>query len=83
MKIVTLTLNPAFDVHGLPPKDIYKCGKETPIGAGYVDFERVLKDLKSIGYDDYIIIEREIDGEQQKIDVLNALKRLKEMWSSL
>lgn len=68
---------------GLPPKDIYKCGKETPIGAGYVDFERVLKDLKSIGYDDYIIIEREIDGEQQKIDVLNALKRLKEMWSSL
>lgn len=68
---------------GLPPKDIYKCGVETPIGEGYVDFERVLKDLKATGYDDYIIIEREIDGEQQKIDVLNALKKLKGIWNSL
>ncbi len=68
---------------GLPPKDIDRIGAETVIGEGYVDFERVLKDLKAIGYDDYIVIEREISGEQQKVDVLNALKKLKDIWNNL
>ena len=68
---------------GLPPKDIYKIGLETPIGQGYVDFYRVLKDLKNIGYDEYIIVEREIEGEQQRVDVLNAIKTLKDIWYGL
>ena len=56
---------------------------ETPIGEGYVDFKRVLKDLKAVGYDSYMIIEREIEGDQQRIDVLNAIKQLKEIWDNL
>ena len=67
----------------LPPKNIYGRGVETPIGEGYVDFKRVLKDLKAVGYDSYMIIEREIEGDQQRIDVLNAIKQLKEIWDNL
>ena len=68
---------------GLPPKEIDKTGVETVIGEGYVDFERVLKDLKKTGYDDYIVVEREISGEQQKVDVLKAIEKLKTIWNSL
>lgn len=69
---------------GLPPKDVYGRGVETPIGEGYVDFNRVLKDLKATGYDGYMIIEREIEeGEQQKAEILGAFNKLKGIWDSL
>lgn len=59
---------------GLPPVDPYKIGQETAIGEGYVDFEKVFKGLKAIGYDRFITIEREIAGEKQTEDIIKGIK---------
>lgn len=47
---------------GLLPENPRKLGKETVVGEGMVDFPRVLRKLKELGYDRYITIEREISG---------------------
>lgn len=62
---------------GMPPTDPHKFGKEVTIGTGYVDFERVIKDLTTLGYDRYIIIEREICGGDQDQEIMKALQYLK------
>ena len=62
---------------GLPPTDPYNHGPEMPIGAGVVDFGRVLKLLLDTGYDRFITIEREIKGDEQTRDIKNGLEYLK------
>lgn len=57
---------------GLLPTDIRLLGKEVPIGEGKVDFPYIFKKFKELGYDRYAIIEREISGPQQEIDILKA-----------
>ena len=57
---------------GLPPTDPRELGRETPIGEGRVDFPALFKELKRLGYDRYITIEREISGEKQIEDILKA-----------
>ena len=57
---------------GLPPTDPRELGKETPIGEGRVDFPKLFAELKKVGYDRYITIEREITGEEQINDILKA-----------
>jgi L-ribulose-5-phosphate 3-epimerase len=57
---------------GLPPTDPVKLGAETPIGEGKVDFYAMFRELKKVGYDRYVTIEREISGPQQKQDILKA-----------
>ena len=57
---------------GLPPTTARELGKETPIGAGMVDFPRMLAMLHDKGYDGCIIIEREISGPQQQKDIQKA-----------
>ena len=47
-------------------------GKETRIGEGKVDFPKVIAKLHELKYDGYITIEREIEGEQQIVDIRNA-----------
>jgi len=47
-------------------------GKETRIGEGSVDFKAFFKKLYELGYDSYVTIEREIDGEQQTADIRYA-----------
>jgi sugar phosphate isomerase/epimerase len=47
-------------------------GREKPLGEGRVGIEAFVKALQSIGYKNAITIEREISGEQQKIDMLAA-----------
>lgn len=47
-------------------------GKETKIGEGKVDFKALFCKLKELGYDSYVTIEREIDGEQQLVDILES-----------
>jgi len=63
----------------LPPTDPRKLGKETEIGQGFVDFPRVIRMLKEVGYDRFITIEREISGGSQGDEILRAMKYLKEL----
>lgn len=48
---------------GMPPTDSRRLGEEKPVGRGRVDFEGLFRELKALGYDRYVIVEREIrDG---------------------
>ena len=57
---------------GLYPVNGRELGKHTPIGEGKVDFDSIIRMLHEMDYNSYITIEREIEGEQQLIDILNA-----------
>lgn len=57
---------------GKYPINGHELGVETAIGEGKVDFYGVIKGLHELGYDGYITIEREIEGEQQAKDILAA-----------
>ncbi len=70
------------DVHakdGCYPTEGKNLGEETPIGEGKVNFPALVKKLKEIGYDGVLNIEREISGEQQIKDIINAKKYLEEL----
>ncbi len=62
---------------GLPPVEPYEIGQEVPIGEGFVNFERVFTQLNAIGYDRFVTIEREINGEKQTEDIKNGIKYIK------
>lgn len=64
---------------GLPPTDPKQLGKETSIGKGYVDFDRVIKQLSEVGYDRYMIIECELTGEDHDQEIQNAFVYLKKI----
>lgn len=70
------------DIHGkdgLYPTDGKNLGKEVPLGQGKVNYPSFVKKLKEIGYDATITIEREISGDEQIRDILNAKKYLEEL----
>lgn len=67
----------------LPPTDPYKIGEEKALGEGVVDFKRVLTLLKERGYDRFITIEREIQGEEQKRDIERGFHYLKDILKSI
>ncbi len=54
-------------------------GWEVPLGQGDVGIERFIKKLKEIGYEGPLTIEREITGEQQVKDVMEAKKLLERL----
>ena len=63
------------DVHakdGNYPTDGNLLGKQQPLGEGRVNVPALIKGLKELGYDGTLTIEREISGEQQTVDILNA-----------
>lgn len=64
---------------GLYPTTGSKLGRETPLGEGRVDFPALLGRLKELGFDDDLIIEREISGDRQRRDILVAVEKLKEL----
>ncbi len=64
---------------GMPPTEPRSLGRETSIGAGYVDFDRVLKGLMELGYDRYIIIECELTGKDHDLEIQNAFGYLKKI----
>lgn len=66
---------------GLCPANGKILGEETPIGQGKVNYPAFLAKLKEIGYNRYITIEREIDGEQQKKDIAQAKIYLENLWN--
>jgi sugar phosphate isomerase/epimerase len=68
-----------LDVHakdGEYPTDGRRLGEEKPLGKGRVDFPRFIARLKELGYDGPITIEREISGEEQRKDIIDAVKLL-------
>jgi len=61
---------------GTRPEVKGEWGKETPLGAGDVGMERFVAKLKSIGYRGSLTIEREIVGDQQRADIMEAIALL-------
>ena len=57
---------------GLYPVNGHDLGQEVPIGEGKVDFIALFEKLHELGYDSYVTIEREIEGDQQLSDILRA-----------
>ncbi len=57
---------------GLYPTDGHKLGKEVPIGQGKVDFPKLLRRLKELGYDGFVTIEREGGDEKQEKQIGEA-----------
>lgn len=57
---------------GMYPTNGHSLGKETPVGEGLVNFPELVKKLISYGYNGPYIIEREISGPQQRIDIIKA-----------
>ncbi len=61
---------------GRYPTNGHELGAETAIGEGKVDFFGVIDGLHRLGYDGYVTIEREIEGEQQAKDIIAAKEYL-------
>jgi L-ribulose-5-phosphate 3-epimerase len=64
---------------GLYPTDPKNLGEEVPIGQGKVNFPAVIGKLKKIGYRNPLTIEREIRGEKQTADILEAKAYLEKL----
>jgi sugar phosphate isomerase/epimerase len=58
------------------PTDPMKLGCEVQVGQGRVDFPKFLGRLGQIGYEGALIIEREITGEQQRLDIAETVEYL-------
>lgn len=58
------------------PTDPNSFGVEKPLGEGRVNFPVFISKLKSIGFDGAIVIEREISGPQQIMDIKRAIEVL-------
>ena len=59
--------------------DYYHLGNERVVGEGSVNFPVFFSKLLKKGYTGDFIIEREISGEQQTIDIKRTIKYLKEL----
>lgn len=68
---------------GVPPTEPDQLGTETPLGEGDVGIELFIQTLIDIGYEGPLTIEREITGEQQKADIIEARKLLEEIRDKL
>ncbi len=64
---------------GLYPTNPYHLGSEVKIGQGKVNFPRLVARLTELGYNGPFIIEREISGEQQIIDMKEAVGYLSDL----
>lgn len=64
---------------GKRPEKEGELGKEYPLGKGDIDIGRFMNKLKEIGYAGPLTIEREISGEQQTKDILEAKRLLEKL----
>lgn len=64
---------------GKYPTNGHDLGEETRIGDGKVDFKALFKKLHELGYNSYVTIEREIEGDKQIEDILYAKKYLEDI----
>lgn len=68
---------------GKYPINGHELGKETRIGDGKVDFKAFFKKLYEVGYNSYVTIEREIEGDKQIEDILYAKNYLQNIISEI
>jgi len=61
---------------GCYPTNGHDLGVETRLGDGKVNFRALFEKLHELGYDSYVTIEREIEGDQQLADILYAREYL-------
>ncbi len=64
---------------GTWPTEKGEWGAETPLGKGDVGMDRFVAKLKEIGYDGPLTIEREIVGDEQRADILQAIALLERL----
>ena len=64
---------------GLYPVNGHDLGEETRLGEGKVDFRALFTRLRELGYDSHVTIEREIEGDQQLIDILESRDYLQKL----
>lgn len=81
LKIIGKYVKGVHAKDGKYPTDGKYLGEETPLGEGEVCFEQLIPMLKECGYDGALTIEREIEGEQQLIDIQNGKKFLEKIIS--
>jgi sugar phosphate isomerase/epimerase len=62
---------------GLYPTNGRELGREVPIGTGKVDFPGIIARLHALGYTGEIVIEREIKGPQQAVDIQQSIVYLR------
>lgn len=68
---------------GCWPVNGHDLGWETAIGEGRVDFPAVFRKLHALGYDSWVTIEREIEGDQQIADILSSRDYLQNIIESI
>lgn len=61
---------------GLYPTNGRELGKEVKIGEGKANLREVIRKLHALGYTGTLTIEREIEGAQQDVDILEARELL-------
>jgi len=64
---------------GIWPAQSGQLGAEAPFGEGQVDFPTFLPRLLELGFRGSLTIEREIEGEAQKRDILTAISGVEEI----
>ena len=62
---------------GIWPSQEGRLGTEVPLGKGEVGVEEVVKRLYDGGYRGPLDIEREIEGEEQRLDIVDAIELLR------
>ena len=68
---------------GFYPTNGHELGEEVKVGTGKVNFPVFLRQLKAVGYDGSLTIEREISGEQQIKDILETKQYLTDLIATL
>ncbi len=68
---------------GMPPTDPVILGEEKNIGEGCVDFYAMFRQLKNLGYDRFITIEREIKDGAQAEEIVKAKAYFEKMLEEL
>ena len=69
-----------MDTHikdGFYPTNGKQLGREVKVGEGLANIPEVIRRLQEVGYEGNYIIEREISGEQQTLDIIETLGYLK------
>jgi len=61
------------------PKKEGELGTEYPLGQGDVGIDKFIATLEKIGYEGPLTIEREITGEEQKKDIIEAIELLNKL----
>ena len=59
---------------GIFPTSPKSLGQQVPLGEGKADFDTIIRKLYELGFTGELIIEREISGPQQAVDIMKGIK---------